>query len=116
MAGKTGSNLVLRSVYLPDDLDQELKVVAFHEDRSKNDIMREVLQAGLRTLRAEGDRRFVRQKPAKLRAQPVKLEPMRRPKVKAAPDVAKAKQPAVAPRRAARQPARAATAAMEPAI
>ncbi|MGN8094153.1 hypothetical protein [Methylobacterium sp. 22177] len=116
MAGKTGSNLVLRSVYLPDDLDQELKVVAYHEDRSKNDIMREVLQAGLRTLRAEGDRRFVKPQPAKLRLQPVKLEPMKRPKGKAASQPAKAKQPAAQPRSRAQPRAAKAVAALEPTI
>ena len=41
------ANMVLRTVYLPRELDAKLKIIAFQEDRSKNDIVRELLQEGL---------------------------------------------------------------------
>ena len=46
-------NMVLRTIYLPKELDQTLKSAAIRGERSKGDVIRELIQAGLRTLSAE---------------------------------------------------------------
>ena len=50
--------MVLRTVYLPFDLDQELKSIAFTNDRSKGDLIRELIKAGIATAKKGGDKRF----------------------------------------------------------
>lgn len=50
--------MVLRTVYLPFDLDQELKSIAFRDDRSKNDLIRELVKMGIQAAKAKGDKRF----------------------------------------------------------
>lgn len=50
--------MVLRTVYLPFDLDQELKSIAFRDDRSKNDLIRELVKLGMQTAKTNGDKRF----------------------------------------------------------
>jgi hypothetical protein len=76
MANAEARNLVLRTVYLPSELDQELKVVAFREDRSKNEIVRELILEGMAALRAKGDARFV--KASRRPSEPVRLQPLKR--------------------------------------
>ncbi|HEY1932476.1 MAG TPA: ribbon-helix-helix protein, CopG family [Acetobacteraceae bacterium] len=46
-------NMVLRTLYLPRDLDQALKVAANRSARSKGDVIRELILAGLKKKRAE---------------------------------------------------------------
>jgi Arc/MetJ-type ribon-helix-helix transcriptional regulator len=46
MADET-STLVLRSVYLPADMDEQLRTLAFRKRRSKSDVIREFIQLGL---------------------------------------------------------------------
>ncbi|TIO80819.1 MAG: hypothetical protein E5X74_31470 [Mesorhizobium sp.] len=60
----TTENMVLRTVYLPKDLDQKLKVVAFGQERSKNDIIRELIQAGLKARGISLVEKPARSKPA----------------------------------------------------
>lgn len=50
--------MVLRTVYLPFDLDQELKSIAFRDDRSKNDLIRELVKMGMQAAKDKGDKRF----------------------------------------------------------
>ena len=50
--------MVLRTVYLPFDLDQELKSIAFRDDRSKNDLIRELVKLGMQAAKDSGDKRF----------------------------------------------------------
>ncbi|MBO9855089.1 hypothetical protein [Xanthomonas phaseoli] len=40
-------NMVLRSVYLPPDLDHKIGALAFTESVSKGDVIREMLEKGL---------------------------------------------------------------------
>lgn len=46
----SSENMVLRTIYLPKDLDQTLKTAAIRGERSKGDVIRELIQAGLQTL------------------------------------------------------------------
>lgn len=50
--------MVLRTVYLPFELDQELKSIAFRDDRSKNDLIRELVKLGMQAAKTNGDKRF----------------------------------------------------------
>jgi len=43
----TTSALVLRTVYIPRSLDTTLRNIAFREERTKSDLIRELLQVGL---------------------------------------------------------------------
>jgi predicted DNA-binding protein len=43
-------NMVLRTIYLPKELDQQLKAAAIRGDRSKGDVIRELIAAGMKTL------------------------------------------------------------------
>lgn len=102
MANAEARNLVLRTVYLPSELDQELKVVAFREDQSKNEIVRELILEGMASLRAKGDARFVMA--AKRPSEPVRLQPLKRNRVAKSTGVApsagkNAVRPAAARRR-----------------
>ena len=47
---ESSENMVLRTIYLPKDLDQTLKSAAIRGERSKGDVIRELIQAGLQTL------------------------------------------------------------------
>jgi hypothetical protein len=47
MAGDDPTNMVLRTIYLPTGLDTQLKWMAIHDGRSKNYLMRELIQIGL---------------------------------------------------------------------
>lgn len=58
MADDTQDKMVLRTVYLPQSLDQVLKGIAFRGDRSKNDVIRELIQAGIDAKMKGGDNRF----------------------------------------------------------
>lgn len=46
-------NMVLRTIYLPKELDQQLKTVAIRGERSKGDLIRELIVAGLDSKRKE---------------------------------------------------------------
>lgn len=50
--------MVLRTVYLPFHLDQELKSIAFRGDRSRNDLVLELVKLGLQAAKDSGDKRF----------------------------------------------------------
>jgi len=39
--------MVLRSVYLPENVDDRLRALAFLQNRSKGDLVRELVQEGL---------------------------------------------------------------------
>jgi hypothetical protein len=43
------SNLVLRTVYISPELDDELRLQAFRKGTSKNDLIRQYLVVGMRT-------------------------------------------------------------------
>jgi predicted transcriptional regulator len=43
----SGSNLVLRTVYLPKDLDDQLRRLAFDQQKSKNDLIRSAVTTAL---------------------------------------------------------------------
>jgi len=47
MGGRPEGNMVLRSVYLPEEVDDRLRALAFLQNRSKGDLVREFVQAGL---------------------------------------------------------------------
>jgi plasmid stability protein len=47
MPSRWPGKMVLRTVYLPEGLDQELRAVAFRSERSKNDVIRRFVEAGL---------------------------------------------------------------------
>ncbi|MDX8502123.1 hypothetical protein RFM99_27380 [Mesorhizobium sp. VK4C] len=51
-------NMVLRTLYLPRDLDQALKSAALRGARSKGDVIRELIYAGLKVMRADPDSYF----------------------------------------------------------
>lgn len=69
-------NMVLRTLYLPRDLDQTLKSAAIRGSRSKGDVIRELIVAGLKSKRNEKGSYFAEpkgdRKPVKLSA-PAKL-------------------------------------------
>jgi len=50
MSERPEGNLVLRSVYLPEELDSRLRNIAFLRGRSKGDIIRDVVREGLKRL------------------------------------------------------------------
>ena len=50
--------MVLRTVYLPFELDQELRSIAFRDNRSKNDLIRELIKTGIDAAKEGDDRRF----------------------------------------------------------
>lgn len=52
-------NMVLRTLYLPVDLDQTLKSAALRGARSKGDIIRELIRAGLQSKMKEPGSYFV---------------------------------------------------------
>lgn len=58
MADEVSENMVLRTVYLPKDLDLLLKAAAFRDSKSKNDLIRELIQTGINAMRGGGDKRF----------------------------------------------------------
>lgn len=47
MSRHQDGNMVMRSVYLPEQLDKRLKNIAFLLDRSKGDLIREFVATGL---------------------------------------------------------------------
>ncbi|MHA3842024.1 ribbon-helix-helix domain-containing protein [Sphingomonas aestuarii] len=53
------NNMVLRTIYLPPDVDQALKSAAIRGSRSKGDLIRELIKTGLETKRKEAGSYFV---------------------------------------------------------
>ncbi len=47
------TSLVLRTVYLPRDLDERLREIAFSQRTSKNEVIRSLLQEALKTRKHE---------------------------------------------------------------
>jgi predicted transcriptional regulator len=47
MSDEKTANMVLRSVYLPQDLDANLRDLAFKSNKSKNELIRELVQQAL---------------------------------------------------------------------
>lgn len=45
--------MVLRTVYLPMGLDEELRKIAFHKEVSKGELIRESIKAWVRSLESE---------------------------------------------------------------
>ncbi|HZU51573.1 MAG TPA: CopG family transcriptional regulator [Sphingomicrobium sp.] len=52
----TKENMVLRTVYLPLDLDRELRQLAFSRDVSKADLIRDFIHQGLGNVEASGEK------------------------------------------------------------
>ena len=52
MSTRHEGNMVLRSIYLPEAVDDELRAVAFSHRRSKGDLIREFIAAGLQEMTA----------------------------------------------------------------
>jgi hypothetical protein len=67
--------MVLRTVYLPFDLDQELRSIAFRDNRSKNDLIRELIKSGIETAKKGDDRRFKFVPPKRKPVPTAKIEP-----------------------------------------
>ena len=53
------NNMVLRTIYLPPDIDQALKAAAIRGARSKGDLIRELIRTGLDAKRNEAGSCFV---------------------------------------------------------
>ena len=53
MSKRPDGNMVLRSVYLPEEMDNRLRAVAYLHTRSKGDLIRELVQMGLKRLEEE---------------------------------------------------------------
>ncbi|MBY3179091.1 ribbon-helix-helix protein, CopG family [Rhizobium leguminosarum] len=47
MSDEKTANMVLRSVYLPQDLDANLRDLAYKSTKSKNELIRELVQEAL---------------------------------------------------------------------
>jgi hypothetical protein len=62
--------MVLRTLYLPRDLDEALKSAAIRGARSKGDVIRELILAGLKQKRAERSSYFVEPSSAKKPVRP----------------------------------------------
>ena len=52
----TKDNMVLRTVYLPLELDRELRQLAFTRDVSKADLIRDFISKGMGSVHASGER------------------------------------------------------------
>lgn len=52
------SDLILRTVYLPKEVDRELKAVAFRSERSKNALIRDLIVEAIKARRERGDPLF----------------------------------------------------------
>lgn len=52
------NNMVLRTIYLPPDVDQALKSAAIRGSRSKGDLIRELIKTGLEAKRKEAGSYF----------------------------------------------------------
>lgn len=87
------NNMVLRTIYLPPDVDQALKSAAIRGSRSKGDLIRELIKTGLEAKRKEAGSYFAEPSGDK---QPVKPAAMTRTVVTKAKA---AKAPAAAPRK-----------------
>jgi hypothetical protein len=74
------AKMVLRTVYLPLDLDRDLRGIAFREERSKGDLMRDLLVEALEQRRKAGQQTFAQRAP-------VAIEQMSAIEVRAEPPV-----------------------------
>lgn len=100
MSERQPESMVLRTVYLPRELDQQLKTAAFRDARSKNDIIRELIQIGMRSRQAAGDRRFDEQ-PIEPGEAPAVVQPVERVVVAPAKTRQEAREPTAGRRRRA---------------
>jgi predicted DNA-binding protein len=50
MSKRPEGNMVLRSIYLPEELDSRLRSIAFLQGRSKGELVRELVSEGLERL------------------------------------------------------------------
>lgn len=98
MSDEAVENMVLRTVFLPPSLDQTLRVAAFVGDSTKNDVIREILEEGVKRLVKAGDKRFAAQTMA-VRAKPV---PVTAPKTR----LVQTPQAAAAPAKVGRVPSK----------
>ncbi|MFD9900285.1 CopG family transcriptional regulator [Mesorhizobium sp. NPDC059025] len=67
----TTENMVLRTIYLPKDLDQALKSAALRGARSKGELIRDLILTGLNEKRKDPLSYFVEVKSEKKGVQPV---------------------------------------------
>jgi len=74
MADEVSGNMVLRTVYLPSDLDLLLKAAALRDPKNKDNLIRELIQTGIAAMRSGGDKRFSTIEPKGGR-QPVSVKP-----------------------------------------
>lgn len=58
MSDDRPTDLILRTVYLPKEVDRELKGVAFRSERSKNALIRELIVEAIKARRDRGDPLF----------------------------------------------------------
>jgi hypothetical protein len=56
MANAASGNMVLRTLYLPLEVDRELRSIAFTRDVSKAELMRGFIQQGLEVIRSSGEK------------------------------------------------------------
>ena len=56
MADSIPGNMVLRTLYLPVELDRRLKVLAFTRGVSKGELTRELIERGLAKIASSGER------------------------------------------------------------
>lgn len=60
------SKMVLRTVYLPIELDRRLRGIAFREERSKGDLMRDLIGEALARRREAGETTFEERAPVRI--------------------------------------------------
>jgi hypothetical protein len=89
------NNMVLRTIYLPPDVDQALKSAAIRGSRSKGDLIRELIKTGLDAKRKEVGSYFVEPSGNKQPVRPAAVAPMIVAKAKTPKPRAKAKKAAV---------------------
>ena len=71
-------NMVLRTLYLPSEIDRQLKALAFTRDVSKGEVMRELIKQGLASISASGEQTLVEQLSARLAQVPQRRGSARR--------------------------------------
>ncbi|GJI92222.1 hypothetical protein [Duganella hordei] len=83
------SNLVLRTIYISPEVDDDLRIEAFDNRTSKNDLIRKYLELGMEAARRQNRDRGVAAKPAvKAVAKPALKKAAAKPAAKAAPKAA----------------------------
>ena len=83
------SNLVLRTIYISPEVDDDLRIEAFDNRTSKNDLIRKYLEMGMAAAKGLNRDRGVAAKPAvKAVAKPAPKKAAAKPAAKAVPKAA----------------------------